>query len=116
MGNRNFDEPVIRSAMHDLRLYKIPANSTKKELLKLLKNSFFNHPFIKKFLTHNDMGKSFGNLSEWLHNNCVTVPTPKRSDFKSALQRIYRFVVYLSDGAYIIEVPKNRSEFLRKII
>jgi hypothetical protein len=115
MGNRNYDEATLRSAMHDLRLYKISPSCEKEAFLKLLKINFFDHPFIIKFLKYNNIGKSFGTLTEWLHNNCVTVPSPRRSDFKSALQRIFRFVIYLSDGAYIIEVPKSRSEILRKI-
>jgi len=115
LGNRKYDEADLRSGMHDLRLYKIPPNCGKNDFVKLLKTNFFDHPFIIKLLEYNDIGKNFGNLTRWLHNCCVTVPTPNRSDFKSALQRIFQFVVYLSDGAYIIEVPKKRSEILRKI-
>lgn len=114
LGNRNYDESALRSAMHDLRLYKIPSNCTQTEFLEILTTNFFCHPFIVEFLKFNGIGKNFGTLTKWLHKNCVSVPSPRRSDFKSALKRIFNYVVSLSDGTYMIEVPGDRSEILRK--
>ena len=115
-GNRNYDEETLRSAEHDIRIYKIPLGYSEQEFRKILKEKYFNHPFIEKFLEFIGDGKYFGEATEWLHNNCTTVPTPRRYEIKSALQRIYKFTESLSEGEYIVEVPKKYSETLRKVL
>ena len=72
-GNRNFDDDILRSTEHDIRLYKIPDNKSKIEFSEILKLNYFRHPFIKKFLEFNGDEKQFGELTKWLHNNCTTV-------------------------------------------
>jgi hypothetical protein len=114
-GNKNFEDDILRSTEHDIRLYKIPSNKQEKEFRKKLKLNYFNHPFIKKFIEFNGDGKYFGELTQWIHDNCTTVPAPRRFKIKEALQRIYKFTVALSDGDYLIDVPKSYSEVLKKV-
>ena len=96
-GNHNYDEETLRSAEHDIRIYKIQHGYSEKEFRKILKQNFFNHPFIQDFLEFIGDGKYFGEATEWLHNNCTTVPTPRRYEIKSALKRIYKFTESLSE-------------------
>lgn len=113
-GNHNYDEETLRSAEHDIRIYKIPYGYSEQEFRIILKKNYFNHPFILKFLEFIDDGKYFGEATEWLHKNCTTVPTPRRYEIKSALKRIFKFTETLSEGFYVIEVPKRHSMFLKK--
>jgi hypothetical protein len=114
-GNRAYEDDILRSAEHDLRLYNISRGYSEIDFKKILKKKFFNHKFIKNLIEFVGEGKYFGEASSWLHDNCTNVPTPRRFEVKEALQRIYNFIVSLSDGRYIVEVPKSHSKYLRKL-
>jgi len=107
------DSISIRSAEHDIQLYKLKDVHDKEQFIKVLKENFLNHPFVVEFLEFNGEGKRFGELTAWIHNRCIDVPTPRRSDIKESLQRVMKFVVLLSDD-YEIE-KLNHSEKLKKI-
>ncbi len=113
--NNNYEDDIIRSAKHDVRLYNIPPDKSKTDFFSILQVNFFRHLFIKKLLVFNGSGKYFGELSKWVHSNCTTVPTPRRFEIKEALQRIFHFIVKLSNGEYIVEIPKKHSEMLKKV-
>jgi len=114
-GNRSYSDDVVRSAEHDVRLYGLAVGENETSFQKRLKSSFFKHPFIIKFLKYNGDGRHFGDLTHWLHNTCTTVPTPRRFVIKDALKRLFVFVVELSDGKYVIDVPGEHSELLKKV-
>ena len=40
------DDELLNCILHDLALYQIPIGNSKEQLLELLKERFFNHPFI----------------------------------------------------------------------
>lgn len=105
-------EEIIRSAEHDFRLYSIPKNLSPDSFRERLKKAYFSHPFINAFLEYNGEGKHFGELTKWLHNNCTTVPTPRRFEMKEALQRLFKFTVSLSDGIFESSVPYGKSQKL----
>ncbi len=114
-GNTHYEHETLRSAVHDLRLYKIPESCSEDEFIEVFGRNFFDHPFIVAFLKYNGAGRYFGDLTSWLHDNCTTVPTPRRFEIKSALRRIFRFVEALSSGKYVVEVPERHSDFLKRV-
>ena len=63
----------------------------------------------------NGDGKFFGENSAWIHNRCVTVPTPRRREIKDIQQNLYNFISEILKDNYKITVPKKHSEFLEKI-
>ncbi|MHB8259791.1 MAG: phospholipase D-like domain-containing protein [Bacteroidia bacterium] len=105
----------LNCALHDLAIYKIPLGLESSEFKKKLKESFFNHPFIKGFLENlNANGEVyFGAAKEWIHKNCADVPTPRKWEITENIQILYRWVVKLSNGEYAADQP-NYSERLRK--
>ena len=114
-NNESLEDPIaIRSAEHDMALYKLEDIKDEEQFLKCLKENFLKHPFVVEFLEFNGEGKHFGELTAWIHDRCIDVPTPRRSEVKEFLQRLMKFIVALSDE-YVIEKPQH-SEILKKII
>ena len=101
-------EENVRSAHHDIKLYNIPNNLNKDEFMKILKNNFLNHPFIKAYTKFIDKEKYFGEISSWLHNQVTNVPTPRRYDIKKTQKRVNNFLLELNDN-YSIDVPGRQS-------
>jgi hypothetical protein len=103
--------------LHDLALYKIPLGLKRDELLARLKFSFFGHKFIKSFLEHllenNEI--YFGRAKQWIHENCVDVPLPRRWELTENIQILYKWFSALGDGSYVVDIPGERSERLRYI-
>jgi hypothetical protein len=113
----DIDEETLNCIIHDLVLYQIPIGNSKEELLELLNEKFFNHPFIKAFLNFVERNGGeiyFGRAKEWIHQNCENVPLPKRWEITKNIQILYRWIEYLSTGKYKIDSP-NYSERLFKV-
>jgi len=109
------DPLAIRSAEHDIELYKLKDIQNETEFLKSLKDNFYNHPFVIEFLEQNGDKKSFGENSTWIHNRCTTVPTPWRKDVKDIQNNLNKFVVDLSDGRYEEKILYKHTKFLIKV-
>lgn len=63
-------------AIHDIVLYQIPLNLGYEDFKEIL-NKGFESPFILKLLAFIDEKPCyFGQVKEWVHNNCTDVPVP----------------------------------------
>lgn len=102
-------------AVHDLSLYNIPLGLDRTSFLILLKDNFYNHRFISKFLENlNESGEIyFGEAKDWIVKNCSSVPTPRKWEITSNVQILYRWIVDLGDGKYQVDIPGQRSERLK---
>jgi hypothetical protein len=104
----------LNCVLHDLAIYKIPLGLNSVEFRDRLKAAFFNHPFVKGFLENIDSNGEvyFGMAKEWIHSNCADVPTPRKWEITENIQILYRWVVKLGEGRYIVDRP-NHSERLK---
>ena len=115
-NKESLEDPIdIRSAEHDIELYKLKNINDEEQFLKFLKDNFYNHPFVIEFLGQNGDGKSFGENSTWIHNRCSTVPTPWRKDIKRIQNNLNNFIVDLSDGRYEEKILYKHTKFLIKV-
>ena len=103
-------------AIHDLALYKIPIGLSESTFDGLLRERFLNHPFIQSFLREidsNSNGLYFGTVKEWFKNNTTSVPIPRRWELTENVQILYRWIVNLSEGNYLVDRPRH-SERITK--
>lgn len=103
-------------AIHDLALYHIPLGLSEIEFYEYLKTNFFRHPFIKAFLREIEKQGGevyFGFVRKWLTQNCANTPTPRTWEITENVQILYRWIVALGEGKYIVDIPKSHSERLR---
>lgn len=110
------DELKLRCALHDLALYKIPLGLEKPLFMNRLRDSFFNHPFIKAFLKNLELQNEiyFGRAKDWIQKNCSESPTPIKWELTINIQILFRWIVELGNNLYTIDRP-NYSERLFKI-
>ena len=101
--------------VHDVALYEITLNEQIELVLTKLKTSFFNHPFIAAFINEvEERGEIyFGEAKKWIHYNCTDVPLPRRWEITVNIQILYRWIVELGDGKYVIDIPGSFSERLK---
>tara|TARA_B100001123_G_scaffold697_1_gene943 strand:- start:728 stop:3151 length:2424 start_codon:yes stop_codon:yes gene_type:complete len=118
--NRNMpasnDQEINGCVDADLENYGIPLQLSPDEFEKLLKKKFFEHPFIQridKFLT--PCGQ-FGEIKQWIQDNCTDVPIPSRRELTGNVQVLLEWFVKLGDGTYEMDVPGTHSQRLCKKI
>tara|TARA_Y100001936_G_scaffold104282_1_gene102442 strand:+ start:3594 stop:5393 length:1800 start_codon:yes stop_codon:yes gene_type:complete len=118
--NRNMpasnDQEINGCVDADLENYGIPLQLSPDEFEKLLKKKFFEHPFIQridKFLT--PCGQ-FGEIKQWIQDNCTDVPIPSRRELTGNVQVLLEWFVKLGDGTYEMDVPGAHSQRLCKKI
>jgi len=107
------NETELNCVTHDLALYGLPFGLPMDKLKNNLKDAFFNHPFIKAFLTNliGGNGIYFGEAKNWVFDNCSNVPLPCRWELRENIQILYQWIVKLGEGKYAIDRP-NHSERL----
>lgn len=111
----NVENEELNCLLHDLALYKIPLALEKEALLSILKEKFFNQPFIKAFLEYVEQNGGeiyFGRAKEWVHQNCENVPLPRKWEITENIQILYRWIVGLEKDKYLVDTP-NYSERLK---
>jgi hypothetical protein len=109
------DDEITSCFYHDLANYGIELGLSKEEFLKKLKNHFFRHPFIQKIDEFINPEAYFGRIKEWIQNNCTDVPIPSRRELTGNVQVLYEWFEKLGDGKYIIDIPGEHSQRIRKI-
>lgn len=109
------DETELNCALHDLALYNLSLELPADILRDKLKNAFFNHPFIKAFLSNLEIEGFifFGRAKDWIHRNCADVPIPRKWEITQNIQILYRWIVELGHGKYEVDVPGAHSQRLR---
>lgn len=103
----------LNCVLHDLAIYKIPLGLPSKAFRQKLTEAFFSHRFVKYFLQNleNTGEIYFGTAKDWVHKNCADVPTPRKFEITENIQILYRWIVKLGNGKYLIDRP-NYSERL----
>lgn len=106
-------ETELNCVLHDLAIYKIPLGLPSNEFREKLSEAFFSHKFIKGFLQNLESTGEiyFGSAKEWIHTNCTDVPTPRRWEITENIQILYKWIVKLGKGKYLVDRP-NYSERL----
>ena len=114
-GFESGSEEDVNCAIHDYILYDLPLNLSYEDFKDHLKNSFFKSFFISDLLSFIDSSdRYFGEIKEWIQNNCSDVPVPSRRDLTGNIQVLYKWIVELSNGQYAVDRP-NYSERIYKV-
>lgn len=111
----NNDEEINNCVYHDLANYEIPLELSQVEFLNLLKTKFFEHPFIQRIDQFLKPCAQFGQIKEWVQQNCHDVPIPSRRELTGNIQVLYKWFEELGDGKYVVDVPGTYSERLCKV-
>lgn len=103
----------VECMLHDIALYNIPLSVNREEFILLLKKEFFAHPFAKALIKHLTFKKRlfFGEVKQWIQDNCTNVPTPRRWVLTRNVQVLFSWIYELGDGKYSRNRP-NYSESL----
>lgn len=112
-GFINNSKERIECALHDILLYNIPFKLGKEDFINLLKRRFFESKFIVKLINFIGDEKYFGQVKEWIQNNCEDVPVPSRRDLTGNIQVLYKWLVSLSDGKYDVDRPNYSQRIYR---
>jgi hypothetical protein len=107
------NDTELNCALHDLAIYRIPLGLSIDEFKLKLIQSFFEHPFIKGFISNLEKTGEiyFGMAKEWIHYNCTDVPTPRKWEITENIQILYRWIEKLGEGKFRVDRP-NYSERL----
>ncbi len=109
------DKALLECAIHDTVLYKIPLGLPESAFVAHVKEHFFSSNFISSLLDYIGIeGRYFGQVKEWIQNNCRDVPVSSRRDLTGNIQVLYKWIVDLSDGKYLVDRP-NYSERIFKV-
>ena len=109
------DEETKECAVHDMVLYNIPFGLTNEDFMSHLKDQFFNSPFTSKLLKYIDEEERyFGQVKAWIQSNCKNVPIPSRRDLTGNIQVLYKWIIQLSEGSYLVDTP-NYSERIYRV-
>lgn len=117
MGNQDLilgsSDLELNCVLHDLAIYKIPLGLSSTAFREKLTEAFFSHRFVKHFLQNLESTGEiyFGTAKDWVHKNCADVPTPRKFEITENIQILYRWIVKLGDGKYLVDRP-NYSERL----
>jgi hypothetical protein len=113
----DFDNSMLNVAAHDIGLYNIPSGLNELEFFRCLKVNFFNHPFVKLLVAKMELKGEmfFGEVKEFIHQNCADVPLPRRWEITENIKTLYAWLVNLSDGSIVVDIPYNYSQRIRFI-
>ena len=109
------DDEVAACVFHDLANYGIELGLSEAEFRAQLASRFFAHPFVQQMDSFIDPETYFGRVKEWIQDNCTDVPVPSRRDLTGNVQVLYEWFEQLGDGRYVIDVPGQRSERIRRV-
>ena len=102
--------------MSDITNYCISLGHSQDEFLYLLKEKFFAHPFIQRIDQFLTPSGQFGQIKQWVQENCTDVPIPSRRELTGNVQVLFEWFVKLGDGKYKMDVPGEHSQRLCKEI
>ena len=77
-----------------------------------------DHPFtiaLLKVIDENGGEVQFGFLRRWLAQSCTDVPIPRAWEVTGHIQILYSWIVELSEGIYLVDIPGRRSQRLYKV-
>ena len=112
----NDDQEISDCVYHDLSNYGIKLGHSQDEFLYLLKEKFFAHPFIQRIDQFLTPSGQFGQIKQWVQENCTDVPIPSRRELTGNIQVLFEWFEKLGDGKYGSDVPGSYSQRLTKLI
>lgn len=115
------DKAFIKNCINDLTVYNIKEDLKKEEFFKCLGESFTAQPFIKATVSfiktkceerknERKNGVRFGEMAQWLQDNCSDSPMPYRSEIKTDTRMLYNWLQYLCPN--IIWHKYNHSQII----
>jgi len=108
------DKEELDCAIHDCALYQIPTVISFEVYLDILKERFFNSAFIQGLIEYiESKERYFGEVKEWIQLNCADVPVPSRRTLTANIQVLFKWIVELSDGKYIVDRPHYSERIYR---
>ena len=109
------DDPEVAACIfHDLANYGIGPGLSEREFRQVLSEKFFAHPFIRKIDEFISPEAYFGQIKEWIQDNCTDVPVPSRRELTGNVQVLYDWFESLGGKRYGVDVPGKRSQRLYK--
>lgn len=91
---------------HDRALYGANPFVPYEDFLHELDGSFFAHPFVDAIVAQiTSEGVRFGEIKEWIQNNCTDVPVPYRRELTPHVQSLYQWLITLSPDRFEIIQP-----------
>jgi len=111
--NSNIQEEVD-CAIHDSVLFEIIPDVPFNVFTDNLTERFFRLPFIADLLSFIDKKERyFGEVKEWIQTNCEDTPVPSRRDLTGNIQVLYKWIVELSNGKYLVDRPNHSERIYR---
>ncbi|MFN1835263.1 phospholipase D-like domain-containing protein [Balneola sp. MJW-20] len=103
------DNIYFDCALHDLSIYKVTGASNLEEFKAKLFNSFINHPFILNLIGHlsDDGYLYFGAVKQWIQENCLDTPVPRRKELTETVQTLYNWIDVLGSEYFIVDRPRH---------
>lgn len=108
-------DEISNCVYHDINNYSIPFGLSNDEFYEKLKNAFFSHPFTLKIAKFINPEAQFGQIKQWIQENCTNVPIPSRRELTANVQVLFDWFVTLDGQKYGRDIPGRHSEriFLR---
>jgi len=111
LSNNWWDLPSME---HDLGTFPVPHDCSFDEYCDMLSINFFSQKFIKKFCDSiSKEGMRFGQIKQWIKNNCTDIPVPHARDLTFPVQALIHWIEFLAPDKYEIVIPGARSEVIR---
>ena len=109
------DSETTACIIHDLVNYDIDSGLGDEEFMQNLTAAFFAHPFIQRIDEFISPEVYFGQIKEWVQDNCTDVPVPSRRELTGNVQVLLEWFVALGDGSYVVDVPGRHSQRIRNV-
>ena len=94
-------------------LYDIPMGLDRARFFTLVKERFVTSKFISKLFEFVEKEKYFGQVKEWIQNNCTDVPVPSRRSLTGNIQVLYRWIADLCSDRFAIDRPQYSQRIYR---
>ncbi len=103
------DADTVAQSIHDIALYGLPSPSTLEweSFRSLLIKRFFSHPFIIALCQFIDRPRKFGEIKQWVQENCTNVPVPSRRDLTGNVQVLYAWLKDLGSDRFEVWRPRH---------
>ena len=104
---------TYNKAIHDIILYDIDSELPKDEFYEYLGDQFTSQKFINEIVDVIKKNNSmrFGEVTEWVQNNCSDVPVPYRWEIKKNTKVLYNWLTFFYDKISC-RIPGEYSQVL----
>ena len=114
LGGSTVEDPGERAnAEHDIATYDLDRQKYKDydEFRMVLKDRFFNHPFVIDLCGYVTECKRFGDIRNWVKNHCTNVPIPSSRELNPNVQALYEWLKDVGEDKFYEKRP-NHTQIL----